>query len=162
MYQIKFICRLKMIVLCLLSQTKNMKKILLLSLMFFSIKAFSQNTALIEGAIGLSQSELKTFLRGVLKGREPQRAPNTDKIAYTLENEYVHIDYYITDDSCLSAGIHFKTFEGYKKAQDEIESTCPSKAKDVYFKISVNKRIIYYTLSDEELNIVALDRSVIK
>lgn len=137
-----------------------MKKIFLLSLLFISIKAFSQNTALIEGAIGLSKPELIIFLRGVLKGREPQKAPNSDKIVYTLENEYIHIDYYITNDSCLSAGIHFKTPDGYKKAEDEIQATCPSKGKGIYFKISVNKRIIYYILSNKDSNVMAVDKSL--
>jgi hypothetical protein len=131
-------------------------------MLFLSIKSFSQNTEIpiIESAIGLSQPQLVTYLRGILKGGEPKLAEHTDKIAYVIENEYSHIEYYITDDSCLSAGVHFKNPVSYKNAEDEITSTCPSKAKNIYFKISVNKRIIYYTLSDEELVIIALDKSL--
>lgn len=140
-----------------------MNKFFLITILsIFSIKAFTQDNKilLIDPAIGLNQSELKYFLRGVLKGREPERAPNTDKIAYTLDNAYVHVDYYITNDSCLSGGIHFKNSLEYEKAKEGISSTCPQQEgmRDTYYKISPNKRIVYYIFSDKDLNVVAMDK----
>lgn len=138
---------------------------LIVLISIFSVKAFSQDNSilLIDGAIGLSQSELKYFLRGVLKGREPERAPHTDRIAYTLDNAYVHVDYYITDDSCLSGGILFKNPLEYKKAKESITSICPQLEgmKETYYKISPNKRIVYYIFSEEDLTVVAMDKSLL-
>ena len=139
------------------------KYFLIILILVFSIKAFSQNSyiAIIDPAIGLSQSELKIFLRGILNGREPGTSPNTDKIIYTLDNVDTHTDYYIDKDSCLSAGIRFKNEVEYKKAQEEIESTCPQdeRLKNTYYKISKNKRIVYYRLDNEQQIIIALEKN---
>lgn len=116
---------------------------------------------IIEPAIGLSQSEVKIFLRGILNGREPGRASNTDKIIYTLDNVDIHADYYIDKDSCLSAGLRFKNQEQYIKAKEQIESTCPEQEglENTYYQVSKNKRMIFFIIDNKGLVILAVERN---
>lgn len=63
--------------------------------------------------------------------------------------------------SCLSAGMSFKNEDEYKKAQEKIESTCPSedRLKNTYYKISTNKRIVYYIFNNEQMVILAIEKN---
>jgi hypothetical protein len=90
-----------------------------------SVKAQENYLSILEPAIGLSQSELKLFLKGILKGNEPGRASGTQKMVYSIDNVDIHSDYYINDDSCLQAGMRFKNLQYYIKAEELIISNCP-------------------------------------
>jgi hypothetical protein len=96
-----------------------------------------------------------------LNGREPGKAPNADKTIYTLDNVDIHADYSIDKDSCLSAGLHFKNQDEYKKAKDQIESTCPEQEglENTYYQISKNKRLIFFILNNKEMIILAVERN---
>jgi hypothetical protein len=56
--------------------------------------------------------------------------------------------------------IRFKNEVEYKKAHEEIKSTCIQKVglKNSYNKISKNKRIIYYVSNNEQLVILAFKK----
>ena len=130
-------------------------------LVFATVNAQDNYISILDPSIGLSHSELKLFLKGILKGREPAKAPNSDKIIYTIDNVDIHADYYIDKDSCLQAGIRFKNEASYKKAEDQIVSNCPpiKGMDDMYYKISQNGRLLYYLINIKEKIIVVTERN---
>lgn len=117
--------------------------------------------SILEPAIGVNTSELKLFLKGVLNGREPGKAPNIEKTIYTIDNNDIHAEYFINKDSCLQAAMRFKNEQPFKKAKEFIISNYPQLKgiDDMFYKITQSGRLIYYSIDNQRKLIIIIDNN---
>lgn len=140
-----------------------MKQFFLILVLFFIAKGISAQEnylPLLEPSIGLSQTELKVFLKGVLKGKEAVKANIPGQDIYNIDNADIYADYYIHKDTCLQVLMIFKNSGVYQAAAAQIISTS-MKLKghtDMYSKLSQNGKTIYFSIDNKMNSILAIEK----
>ena len=143
-----------------------MQKVLMtLTILLSSVIVNGQNRfiAISEPAIGLTHNELKLFLTGLLDGRDPKTANNSQKLTYTLDNSIIHAEYSIHRDSCLEVGIRFKNENEFRQTVEEVVFNCQAipNAESLYYKITRTGRVVIYSINSDVKVITIQDQNFI-